>query len=107
MVHDPTYLQLTQLFADDRSVQTGKMFGSPCLKVNGKVFLIHHAEYVVFKLPPAAHVNALALHGAERANPSGKRVLREWVTVPSQHAAQFPALAEAAADFVRGKSDEL
>lgn len=101
MENKTEYQRLAELFADDLSVQQGKMFGSPCLKVNGKVFMIHHEEFMVFKLPPGAHATAIMLEGAERANPSGKRVLREWVTVPTRHAAQFRALAHAAAEFVR------
>lgn len=87
-------------FADDPDVQPGRIFGSPCLKVRGKVFLIVHTDDVTFKLPPEAHAQAMGLPGAERANPSGRRVLREWVTVPGTHAEHFPALAQAAAGFV-------
>lgn len=96
-----TFLEhLAAPFAHDPDVQPGRIFGSPCLKVRGKVFLIVHTEDVTFKLPPDAHAQAMQLPGAVRANPSGRRVLREWVNVPNTHAEHFPALAQAAAGFV-------
>lgn len=97
---ETTLHHLAAPFADDPDVQLGRIFGSPCLKVRGKVFLIVHADDVTFKLPPDAHAQAMGLPGAVRANPSGRRVLREWVTVPDAHAGHFPALAQAAAAFV-------
>ncbi|GHG07262.1 hypothetical protein GCM10017783_19770 [Deinococcus piscis] len=87
-------------FAADPDVQPGRIFGSACLKVRGKVFLIVHTDDVTFKLSPEAHAQAMGLPGTRQANPSGRRVLREWVTVPGIHAEHFPALAQAAASFV-------
>lgn len=94
------YQHLVAQFADHDGVKASRMFGSPCLKIHGKVFATSHQGFMVFKLPPAAHAKALALSGAVRWNPSGKSLLREWVAIPAEHAAQFPELAEAAAQFV-------
>lgn len=99
---DAAFLQLAALFAERPEVQQGHMFGSRCLKINGKVFATRQPAHLVFKLPPDAHARALALSGAVRWNPSGRRILREWVAVPAQHTAQFADLAEAAAHFVGG-----
>ncbi|SEI93657.1 hypothetical protein SAMN04488058_102261 [Deinococcus reticulitermitis] len=99
MTH-PELQNLRALFTGDPDVQPSMMFGSACLKVRGKVFTAFHAGFMVFKLPPDAHAGALALEGARRWNPSGRRVLREWVAVPEEQHAHFQELALAAARFV-------
>lgn len=99
---DLNFQNLQDLFQYDPDVQPGMMFGSHCLKIRGKVFLTSSSGQTVFKLPPDAHARALALPGAERFNPSGRRELREWVSVPAEHAPHFPELAQAAAQFVGG-----
>lgn len=101
---DAELQNLKALFADDPDVQPGMMFGSACLKTRGRVFATSHAGFMVFKLPPDAHAEALALDGALRWNPSGRRVLREWVAVPEEQHAHFHGLALAAASFVGGES---
>lgn len=98
--------RLAALFEGHPDVRTGQMFGSPCLKIRGKVFATQHDGLMVFKLPPGAHATALALAGAARWNPSGRRVLREWVAVPTEHHQSVHDLAQAAAQFVGGKNDE-
>lgn len=97
------FQHLVKHFANDPDVQPGRMFGSTCLKVYGKVFVAVHAGFMVFKLPPGAHARALALPGAAPWNPSGRAVLREWVRVPAEHEAHFLELAEAAHHFVKGE----
>lgn len=100
------YQRLLDQFEGHPDVQAGRMFGSACLKILGKVFLTLHPDFLVFKLPPDAHAQALALAGAARWNPSGRSVLREWVSVPAEHHEHFHELAQAAAQFVGGKNDK-
>ena len=44
-------------------VVTGKMFGMPTLKVNGKAFAGMHGEAMVFKLGPTNIQSALSIPG--------------------------------------------
>lgn len=99
---DATFQSLKDLFHDHPDVQAGMMFGSRCLKVRGKVFTTAHQGAMVFKLPPDVHARALALPGAFRWNPSGRRVLRQWVAVPNEQHAHFQELGRAAFHFVGG-----
>jgi hypothetical protein len=76
------------------------MMGMPAVKADGKLVcgFIRSQEAMVFKLPdPDAHAAALALDGALLFDPSGQgRPFREWVVVPTAHAAEWPRLAEQA-----------
>ena len=83
------------------STITGKMFGMPCLKNNGKTFAGFYQGAMVFKLPVSWHTEALALSGAHVFNPSGRgRPMREWVEVPVEHASRWLELAREALRYV-------
>lgn len=94
------YAKLIALFAQTNGVETGQMFGKPCIKVHGKAFLSQHKECVIFKLTGTVHGTALALTGAHLWDPSGKgRPMKEWVAVPGSHT-HYAILAKAAHDYV-------
>ena len=79
------------------AVTSGQAFGMPCLKHAGKVFAGFRQEGMVFKLGGAEHAAALALAGAHLFGPGGSgRLWKEWVAVPSAHAARWPALTREA-----------
>lgn len=81
----------------------GMMFGMPCLKQNGKAFAGYYRGAMVFKLGGGAHAQALTFAGAALFDPMGGRPMKEWVVVPSEHAAQWLALAREARDYVAGE----
>jgi len=76
------------------SATPGKMFGMPCLKNNGKAFAGFYEGAMVFKLRGHKHAEALALSGARLFDPSGRRPMKEWVEVPSEHASSWLGLAK-------------
>ena len=79
----------------------GKMFGMPCLKINGKAFAGFYEGAMVFKLTAPQHMEALALSGAQLFDPSGRgRPMKEWVEVPGEHASRWLELARAALRYV-------
>lgn len=83
------------------AVVSTKMFGMPCLKHGGKVFAGFHQGAMTFKLRPPEHAAALALPGAHLFGPSGAgRPMKEWVEVPVEHAARWPALAREALHYL-------
>ena len=87
------------------SAITGKMFGMPCLKNNGKAFAGFYQGAMVFKLKAPRHSEALALSGARLFDPSGLgRPMKEWVEVPFEHAARWRELGRAALAYVGGES---
>ena len=87
------------LAARHAEVQLGQMMGMPALKAGGKMIggFAPESGAMVFKLPePAARERALALPGATLFDPRGGRPMKEWVQVPVEHEAEWPALAEQA-----------
>ncbi len=85
----------------DGDVALGKMFGMPCIKVNGKAFAgLHHGE-MVFKLTGGAHAQALGLDGAQLFDPGHMgHPMKECVQVPFSNAEQWGTLAERALEYV-------
>ncbi|MCC3156748.1 hypothetical protein LJ737_05830 [Hymenobacter sp. 15J16-1T3B] len=82
--------------------EAGQLFGKPCYKINGKAFVCFFQEAMVFKLTAEAHREALALDGSLLFDPAGKgRAMKEWVQVPAEYQARWPALAAAAQQYVR------
>jgi hypothetical protein len=88
------------LAARNPEVVLTQMMGMPAVKADGKLTcgFIRSQEAMVFKLPDkTAHAAALALEGAHLFDPSGEgRPFKEWVVVPTAHAAEWPRLAEEA-----------
>ena len=83
------------------SAITGKMFGMPCLKNNGKAFAGFYQGAMVFKLKAPRHGEALALSGARLFDPSGLgRPMKEWVEVPAEHASSWLEFARDALQYV-------
>ena len=80
---------------------SGKMFGMPCLKHNGKAFAGFYEGAMAFKLKPPRHTEALALPGARLFDPSGRgHPMKEWVEVPAEHASMWLELAREALHYV-------
>ena len=84
----------------DGDVALGKMFGMPCIKVNGKAFAGFHRDEMVFKLTGNAHAQALGLDGARLFDPGMGHPMKEWVLVPFTNAEKWGTLAERALEYV-------
>ncbi len=77
------------------------MFGLPSLFVSGRVFASLDGEEMVFKLPAVSLNQALSLPGAHRFDPMGRgRMMKEWISVPRQHASRWEELAQSALAYV-------
>ncbi|HLX58576.1 MAG TPA: hypothetical protein VKR83_16280 [Ktedonobacteraceae bacterium] len=77
-----------------------KMFGMPCLKINGKAFAGYFKDAMIFKLTAPQHAEALALSNARLFDPMGGRPMKEWVEVPVEHASRWLEFARAALSYV-------
>jgi hypothetical protein len=92
------------LAARNDDVVLGQMMGMPAIKSGGKMIGGLWEGEMVFKLPDVAQREAaLALAGTRLFDP-GKRgaPMKEWVTVPSKHAAAWPRLVAQALAARRG-----
>jgi len=92
------YDEITAELQTIAPINTGKMFGMPCLKnENGKAFVGFFHDEMVFKLANPEHSKAMALSGARLFDPSGQgRPMKEWVLVPAAHHGWWLELAQAA-----------
>lgn len=80
-------------------ITRGRSFATDSLMVNGKIFALFHRDGMVFKLP-ADRCRALVDEGAGTPFTSGGRTMKEWIVVPEDGSARWPALATDACAFV-------
>ncbi len=100
MTPDELFDSIIQAFARDPRVTKSKMFGSPGLKVSGKVFACLVKGKLVVKLPQD-RVNALVTSGeAERFDPGMGRLMKEWVAVVPSGEEEWFTLVRESRDFV-------
>src|SRR4029079_1928670 len=94
------YNSIGEDFAKKYKAEISKMFGKPCLKINGKAFACFFNGDMVFKLDSADHKKASALKGSKLFDPSGAgRAMKEWVQVKPAHEKEWPKLAAAAMKY--------
>jgi YjbR protein len=80
-------------------VEEGAAFHNRGLKVGGKIFAMLVQGELVVKLP-ADRVAQLVGDGTGRPFESGRRVMKEWVSVPPSDETEWLALAREAHRFV-------
>ncbi|MEO8088191.1 MAG: hypothetical protein ABI763_15330 [Bacteroidota bacterium] len=99
------YNAIGEKFAKAHKAEISKMFGKPCLKINGKAFACFFNGDMVFKLDAESHLVASALKGSKLFDPSGaNRPMKEWVQVKAVHEKEWTKLAEKAMLFVKANS---
>jgi len=73
---------IVALLPPDPPIVRGKMFGMPCLKVNGKIFACFWAGGLSVKLPVEEVAGALKKPGIEILDPMGNgRPMKEWILI--------------------------
>jgi hypothetical protein len=95
----------TRLLVDDAHVEQGRMLRSGGLKTAGKFFAMVVQGELVVKLP-VARVDELVAGGAGRPFESGRRVMREWVSLRPADEAACAAYVVEARDFVAAQPRE-
>jgi hypothetical protein len=80
VAESPSYEAVAHELLADPAVATGKLFGHPCLKIHGKVFVCEHDGDLLAKLPPE-RIDELKAEGARDFEPGG-HTMGGWVTVP-------------------------
>ena len=97
---DKLFEPMVEALISDIKISKSKMFGSPGLKVGGKVFAMLVKEKLVVKLSQE-RVEALVASGnGARFDPGHGRIMKEWVTVKPLPKSEWLRLVEEARDFV-------
>ncbi len=92
---------LTEELARTHKAEKAQMFGKPCMKYKGNGFMAFFDGDLVLKLSGQSREDALKLKGSCLWDPSGQgRAMKEWVQIPSAHAAKWPHLAEKAIEYI-------
>ncbi len=78
---------------------TGRAFHQPGVRVKGKIVAMLVDDELVVKLP-AERCAELVAAGAQPFR-TGKRAMREWVSIPHEAGMDWTATAEEALAFVR------
>ena len=86
------------------SVSVGRMFGSPVLKVEGKVFAMLVKGRLVVKLPRKRVDDLLVLGLGEPFDPGHGKPSREWVAVDANVSRRWGPLVDEAREFVVASS---
>ena len=98
-----SYEKLEYELLADPAVSAGKLFGHPCLKIGGKVFVCEHDGEMLAKLPPE-RISELKARGGRDFEPMGRK-MGGWVKVPEPDgdaARGWIALADEAKAYVAG-----
>lgn len=94
---DPGVAASMHALMADQGAQPGKMFGSPCYKVNGKMALGVFGNGIVLKLGEARSRALIEAGAAQPFEPMPGRPWREWVLLTEGFDSAGPLLAEAVA----------
>lgn len=89
----------TRLLEQDPALEQGRMMRAEGLKIGGKFFAFVVDGALVVKLP-AERVDELVASGEGRPFESGRRVMKEWVSLQPADEATCAAHVAAARDFV-------
>lgn len=100
MLH-PRYTQIAQTLAESHGVESGQMFGKPCLKAGGKAFAAFYRDCMVFKIGREEVAQLIKKYpGSENWDPSGKgRPMKDWLQVPADFEEDWMTLAMRALEF--------
>jgi TfoX/Sxy family transcriptional regulator of competence genes len=82
-------------------VTSGTGFGgNPGLRIGGKIFAMLVEDELVVKLPKARVEELEAAGLGRRFEPGTGRVMKEWLSVPTEAGRRWKALVEEAREFV-------
>ena len=101
---DRIFDTIAKAFVSDPKISQSKMFGSPGLKISGKVFAFLMKGKLVFKLPKEKVDELVAAkegkHFGHMFAPDNWRPMKEWIEVNSENKKVLLNLAQEAKDFV-------
>lgn len=100
MIEDETFRRIVETSLKDKKITQMVMFGSPGLRVAGKVFAFLWKGRLVLKLPQLRVQQLTSSGDAVLFDPGHGRVSKEWVSVGPGRKREWPNLATEAREFV-------
>lgn len=102
---EAAYADVTDIMQVKHNATVSKTFGTPTLKINGKVFAGLEKNDMIFKLTGEDHAKALKMKGAKLFDPmKNGKAMKEWVQVPAAHSKHWLMFAESALKYVKKKT---
>jgi TfoX/Sxy family transcriptional regulator of competence genes len=99
--NDKSFKRIIDLFEADKDIEVTKMFGSPGIKVRGKVFAMLVKEKLVVKLSQD-RVNEMVNRGeGTYFDPGHGKLMKQWVSVSDDYGRLWPKVAREAMIYVR------
>jgi hypothetical protein len=97
----PDFSKVVSIFAEQRDVKFGKMFGSSSvLNVDGKIFAMCRKGELVVKLPKERVDELVRARKGTRFEPGHGRIMKEWVVIPAKKE-DWQKLSKEAYGFVK------
>ena len=97
---EATFQRLVEAHVGRPEISVGRMFGSPVLKMRGKVFAMLVKGRLVVKLPRGRVDKLLASRLGEPFDPGHGKPSKEWVAVDAKASVRWESLVDEARDFV-------
>lgn len=97
---DVMFESIVEKLSSERGVTQGRMFGSPVLKIKGKVFTFPMKGKLVLKLPKERVEEIVASKKGVYFDSGHGRISKEWVAVAPSTQNEWFKLAQEAKDFV-------
>ena len=94
------FQRLVEAHVGRPEVSVARMFGSPVLKIRGKVFAMLVKGRLVVELPKGRVDKLLASRLGEAFDPGHGKPSKEWVAVDPNMSRRWGPLVEEARDFV-------
>ena len=104
MIEDETFQRIVDTLLKDKKITQMVMFGSPGLRIAGKVFTFLWKGQLVLKLPGLRVQQLIDSGDAKLFDPGHGRVSKEWVSVGPGRKREWPGLAKEAREFVASVS---
>ena len=100
MSEEQAFQEVADNLSKDSKVTQVKMFGSPGLRFNGKVFTFLWKGQLVLKLPEQRVQRLMTAKGTKLFDPGHGRVSKTWVAIGSGYENTWLDLAKEAKEFV-------
>lgn len=104
MIEDETFQRIVENSLKDRKITQVVMFGSPGLRVAGKVFTFLWKGRLVLKLSQQRVQQLVGSGDAKLFDPGHGRVSKEWVSIGPARKREWLGLAQEAREFVSSVS---